>query len=94
MSTLLPVAPDSRVTLRDVWECCSYPSPCFGGCDGGRTVIANICGVCGRWTKASPQTLRHHRMCPVINWSLAEYGARDVDGDGREVFEVMGGNHV
>lgn len=87
MSAILPVLPflttdDPRVTLSTVWECCSWPSPCFGGCDGGRTTVANVCGVCGQWTKDRPETLRHHRMCPVINWKMAEYGARDVDGDG------------
>jgi hypothetical protein len=96
LPVLKPILQPGPVTLRTVWECCSWPSPCFGGCDGGSTTTAHACATCGQWTKASPETLRHHHMCPVVNWSLAEYGPARIDADGRPEMgapEVIGGDH-
>jgi hypothetical protein len=35
-------------------------------------------------------------MCPVVNWSLAEYGPAGIDADGRPEMgapEAIGGDH-
>ena len=84
MGDSLPILTPGPVSLGEAWDCCSWPSPCFPGCDGGRTVTAHVCETCGRWA-CRAEDVRHHPLCPVESWAMAVAGARDVDADGREV---------
>ena len=85
MDSPLPVLARGPVSVGEAWDCCSWPSPCFPGCDGGRRVIAHVCETCGRWSRASAESVAHHPLCPVESWTMAVAGARYVDSDGREV---------
>ncbi len=48
-----------------LWECCQWPSPCYGGCDGGYYIDGCRCLDC-RAAARSESDLRHARLCAHV----------------------------